>query len=80
MMTLSRSDISDTNFTSRISLNMSTRKKLYKCDTCGAQLASRSALTLYFRTHTGEKPFSCDTRGSKFAQSGVLKRRVHLYW
>ena len=80
MMTSSRSDISDTNFTSRISLNMDTRKRLYKCDTCGAQLASRSALPLHFRTHTGEKPFSCDTCGSKFAQNGVLKRHVHSYW
>ena len=75
--------ISDANFTSRISLNINmrtnTRKKLYKCDTCRAQIASHRALMLHIRTHTGEKPFSCVTCGSTFAQSGVLKRHMYTH-
>ena len=83
MMTSSRSDISDANFTSRISLNINmrtnTRKKLYKCDTCRAQLASRIALMLHFRNHTGEKPFKCDTCGSQFGQSRSLRRHMRTH-
>lgn len=56
-----------------------SRKKPFKCDTCGVAFAERSKLRVHIRTHTGEKPFQCATCGRRFTQAGQLKchTRVH---
>ncbi|KAI3370948.1 hypothetical protein L3Q82_023498, partial [Scortum barcoo] len=49
--------------------------KQHHCRTCGKSFSS-SALQIYERTHTGERPFACAVCGRAFTTKGNLK--VHM--
>lgn len=58
----------------------SKNKKKFYCDACTEMFISNSSLTIHFRMHTGEMPYTCSFCPLRFKWSGSVKnhlKRVH---
>lgn len=59
----------------RIHMDMVHKKKRpYTCQQCGYSAASRGALRVHVRCHTGEKPFKCDQCDYSTSDHNSLRR------